>query len=199
MTDEMDTGLGKRQQNRIATRQRIADAALRLFESRGYDATTLEEVARVSGISARTLFHYFKTKDELVDVFRAGAFDDALADGLRAQPREKPPFRALKDCLAELVERFDSADAVRIDRLLNSTETLRARKQQIFAAWERVASDALRDAYAPSQSGIELANTAMAGIGALRLALVRRREDIDPKPLLTYLREQFANMGVLAD
>lgn len=192
-----DGGVAKRASNRIATRQRIADAALRLFDSKGYDGTTLEEVARTAGVSPRTFFHYFKTKDELVEFFRAGAFEDALGEKIKAQLPGKSPLAIMRNCLVDLVQQFESPASASIDRLLNSTESLRARKQQVFAVWEAVADGALSDLFAHSVPAAELSNAAMIGIGALRLALARRREEHHSKPLAVYLESQFSNMPVL--
>ncbi|MGW0808935.1 TetR/AcrR family transcriptional regulator [Nonomuraea sp. NPDC002799] len=53
------------------TRSRITAVAARLFDERGYHATSLHEVAEAAGISKATIYHHFKTKDEiLVDIFQ---------------------------------------------------------------------------------------------------------------------------------
>jgi AcrR family transcriptional regulator len=48
------------------TREAIADAAVALFRERGYDATTMEEVAVAAGVSRRTAYRHFPNKDDLV-------------------------------------------------------------------------------------------------------------------------------------
>jgi AcrR family transcriptional regulator len=53
----------RRDQHKSRTRQAIRDAALGLFASQGYDATTTEEIAARAGVSTRTFFRYFPTKE----------------------------------------------------------------------------------------------------------------------------------------
>src|ERR1700732_3531567 len=61
---------GLRARKRRETRQRIAKTGLKLFVRKGYDATTLEAIAAAAGISARTFFYYFKTKDEVLQFWQ---------------------------------------------------------------------------------------------------------------------------------
>ena len=51
----------------LPTRQRILDAALDLFGSRGVDAVSLDEIAREVGVRKQTVLYWFPSKDELVD------------------------------------------------------------------------------------------------------------------------------------
>ncbi|MEU4194958.1 helix-turn-helix domain-containing protein [Kribbella sp. NPDC026611] len=55
-----------RDRQRSATRSRIQQHALRLFTDRGYDATTVNEVADAAGVSAMTVYRHFPTKEDLV-------------------------------------------------------------------------------------------------------------------------------------
>ena len=50
-----------------STRQRILDAALDLFGSRGVDAVSLDEIARDVGVRKQTVLYWFASKDELLD------------------------------------------------------------------------------------------------------------------------------------
>lgn len=51
----------------VPTRQRILDAALDLFGTRGVDAVSLDEIAREVGVRKQTVLYWFPSKDELVD------------------------------------------------------------------------------------------------------------------------------------
>lgn len=57
---------GLREHKKQATRQRISDIATRLFAQRGFDAVTVEDVARAAEVSKMTVFNYFPRKEDLV-------------------------------------------------------------------------------------------------------------------------------------
>lgn len=77
---------GRRAENKEATQARIVAAALSLFQSRGFDATTTKEIARKAGIAEGTVFNYFKTKDDIALHFFEAEVDHAI-DAVRSAPR----------------------------------------------------------------------------------------------------------------
>jgi AcrR family transcriptional regulator len=56
----------KREQKKAETRLRIKEAALSLFAEQGYEATTVEQIAKQAGVAKGTFFNYFSAKDELI-------------------------------------------------------------------------------------------------------------------------------------
>ncbi len=58
--------IGIRERARGALRGELADVALRLFEERGYDQTPVDDIASAAGISPRTFYRYFGTKEEVL-------------------------------------------------------------------------------------------------------------------------------------
>jgi AcrR family transcriptional regulator len=70
---------GKRAKNKEAVRTRILDAALALFQSKGFDATTTKEIARKAKIAEGTVFNYFETKDDIALYFLELEVDHAIA------------------------------------------------------------------------------------------------------------------------
>lgn len=83
-----------RQRQKRETREAIANAAERLFAARGFDAVTIEDVARTAGVSRQTVFNHFPAKEDLV-------FD-------RAPEAEELMVAAVRDGLASggLIARF---------------------------------------------------------------------------------------------
>lgn len=83
----------RRDERKKATRDRLIEAALRLFAARGYDATLVEEITRSAGVAKGTFFNYFKTKEDLL-VQVASYQLDWLAERLAvltAEPGELTP------------------------------------------------------------------------------------------------------------
>ncbi len=99
-----------------APRQRILDAALELLAEHGVEGTSLQQVADRVGLHKSTLFHHFKSKDELVtEVFRG--LGERLLKRLEPILAEDPPrFESLLAALDASVEHF--ADEPAAGRLL---------------------------------------------------------------------------------
>jgi AcrR family transcriptional regulator len=78
--------VGRRAQNKEAIRKRIVTAALSLFQTKGFDATTTKAIARKAGIAEGTVFNYFKTKEDIALYFFELEVDQAIA-AVRSNPR----------------------------------------------------------------------------------------------------------------
>jgi AcrR family transcriptional regulator len=74
----------------------ISRAAMRLFAERGFDAVTVDEIAESAGMSARTFFRYFASKDDVVLQYRR-RLDDRLVDTVAARPPEEGAVTALRN------------------------------------------------------------------------------------------------------
>jgi AcrR family transcriptional regulator len=77
---------GRRAQNKQEIRERIVKAALSLFQTKGFDATTTKAIARKAGIAEGTVFNYFKSKDDIALYFFEQEVDQAMA-AVRENPR----------------------------------------------------------------------------------------------------------------
>jgi AcrR family transcriptional regulator len=81
------TPLGRRERKKLATRDRIFECAVALFASRGYDATTMEDIGECADVARATVFNYFSRKEDLVDewfVRRGAELAEILTEAERA-------------------------------------------------------------------------------------------------------------------
>jgi mycofactocin system transcriptional regulator len=127
---------------RLTTRDDIERVAIGLFASAGYAQTTVDDIAAAAGISRRTFFRYFGSKNDVV----WGRFDDGLsafAASLAAQPVDTPVTDALRRCIVE----FNAfpAEQVSVHRqrmtLILSVPELQAHSTLMYAAWRRVVAE----------------------------------------------------------
>src|SRR5215467_14375746 len=92
---------GRRAQNREAIRTRIVNAALSLFQEKGFDATTTKAIARRARIAEGTVFNYFETKEDVALYFFELEVDHAIAavrkdPGLRRAPLDEKLFALIQ-------------------------------------------------------------------------------------------------------
>ena len=114
------------QRKRQLVRLEIARAAWLLFAGRGYEDTTVDEIARAAGISRRSFFRYFSSKEDVVVGTSDALAEDVLAAFAR-RPAAEPPLVAIERALRPAIEtRLADADESRaIISLLRESRTLR--------------------------------------------------------------------------
>ncbi|WP_327320272.1 TetR/AcrR family transcriptional regulator [Streptomyces sp. NBC_01235] len=109
----------------LASRE-ILETALRLFTEQGYDETTIAQIAREAGVSQRTLFRYFGTKEDLLGG-NQNRFGQVLTDTISELPAEVGVWEALRAGVAAVLALHDSREqALERFRLLHNTASLRA-------------------------------------------------------------------------
>ena len=105
---------GLRERKKIQTRLALARAAMRLFEERGYAATTVDDIAAAANVSRRTFFRYFASKEEVFIVDPEGklaALHVALAEG----PPDEPTIAALRRGIVALVGAYFEPELIRAE------------------------------------------------------------------------------------
>lgn len=188
MQDEPNRG--RRARKSRETRQRIADAAIALFLKNGFDETTLDAISEAADISRRTFFHYFASKEAIVEALDDG-LNEVFRDALKTVSHEREPLAVMQAALKNVVERYSSDEAAALHDLMYSTEALRARKQASYGRQERALYEALREIWPDPERSQGLEMVAIIGIGALRVAVDRWRAHPDRAPLIQQLDEAF--------
>src|SRR5947209_15982704 len=91
----MSTQPGLRERKKQRTRETIAQAARQLFAERGYQATTLPDIAEAADVSTRTIFAYFPSKEDIL--FNDFALmKEALAQALAERPEGTDALEAVR-------------------------------------------------------------------------------------------------------
>lgn len=118
------------------SRERIADTALALFAARGFERTTLNDIAAAVGVSRRTILRYYDSKNDIV----WGTFGEHL-DGLRAMLRETDPDEPLMDVLRRAIVAFndyghEQLPALRLRMtLITTVPALQGHSMVRYAEW----------------------------------------------------------------
>jgi AcrR family transcriptional regulator len=128
---------------RQAAQQEIEAVALGLFLERGFAATTVDDVALAAGVSRRTVFRYFESKEDLV-LASMRATGHRLAHALRELPADQSAWEATTNVLFALAKELD-ADAAQgrpRGRLLLDTPQLQAALSLKQLEWRALLTDA---------------------------------------------------------
>jgi AcrR family transcriptional regulator len=109
-TTTLMAGAGLRERKKLATKQALAFAAVRLATERGLENVRVEDITDAVNVSRRTFTNYFSSKEEAIASLNADRFARA-AEALRDRPADEP----LADSLAEVFLAQYTA-ATRVDR-----------------------------------------------------------------------------------
>ena len=121
-----------RERKKARTREAIIDAALDLFASKGFEATTIEDIAAAADVSPRTFFRYFDSKVDLV-MARNEAHGDKIGPLVAARPAGEGPLEALRQVVQQtMCELFADPSVVRELQVMMSTPALRNRAREHF-------------------------------------------------------------------
>jgi mycofactocin system transcriptional regulator len=140
--NQATTGRAAPGRPRTTSRDEIQRAALALFEERGFEATTLDDIAAALGVSRRTLFRYYPSKNDIV----WAEFSLHLA-GLRERLAHASPDEPLMDVLRRAVVAFndygaDELPELRIRmRLITSVPALQGHSMLRYRDWCEVIAE----------------------------------------------------------
>lgn len=190
ITNSNVQGEGLRERKRRETLERIMNVGISLFVKKGYEATTLDEIAAEAGISRRTFFYYFKSKDDILLSMQSG-MGEMIVAALRNEPESKRPLDAIRDAIIKVCAPYPTEDMIAMDRVMRSSEAVQARKQASYIQHERTLFEALRERWPDParETGLRLA--AMLAIGAMRLSFETMSREAGKRPIVELLQETF--------
>jgi AcrR family transcriptional regulator len=160
-----------RDRKRDRTRRMIQAEALRLFTTKGFQATTIEEIAAAADVAPRTYFRYFPTKEEVV--FWAD-YQPTLAAFVATRPDEEPALEALRHGIVDGLATFYEQDRERLlerIRLAFRTPALHPRLRQQQAEWADGMAQILAQRLSARPDDLEVRAVAAAVAAALFVAI----------------------------
>jgi AcrR family transcriptional regulator len=139
---ESEGGAGLRERKKQRVREEIIAAALERFVSDGFDATTIDDIVRDVGVSRRTFFRYFETKEDVVTAWFEKA-RSGLRQVLEARPGGESPFESLRLAFNYVAGAYEAnrTEVLLVERLVAKTASLRGRKQERIAEGARILSE----------------------------------------------------------
>ncbi len=186
---EYDRGMGRWEPN---ARGRLEQAAMELYIERGFEPTTVAEIARRAGLTERTFFRHFTDKREVLFA-GAASLQDFLVTALASAPDSAPPLDAVTAALeaagAFFEERRDYAR--QRQAVIAANAELQERELIKLASLASAMAGVLR------QRGVADAAaslTAEAGIAVFRIAFERWTKESSEGDLAQYIRESLGEL-----
>ena len=135
---------GLRERHRKRTAADLEEAALSLFNERGFDAVTIDDIASAADVSRRTFFRYFASKEDVILSDHPRRLDELQA-ALDRRPAEEPALTALRHAIMSLVSTYEEAreHMLRRFRLMITTPALEARSLCLQRNWETAVTEML--------------------------------------------------------
>lgn len=136
------SGAGHPGRRRATSRAELEQTAFTLFTARGFDATTVDEIAAAAGIGRRTFFRYFPSKNDIP----WGAFEDEL-ERMRVRLKACPPEVPLMDAIRVALIDFNRVAPAQVPlhrrrmELILRVPTLLAHSTLRFTAWREVVAE----------------------------------------------------------
>ena len=124
-------------------RQEIAETAMRLFVKRGFDHVTVAEVAEAAGVSEKTVFNYFPTKEDLF-FDEVPARQAAAVDAIRERRPGESIVAALRRLQARECPRLCSPGFATFARIIEESPALQAKELAVMASFSDVLAAAIR-------------------------------------------------------
>lgn len=167
-------------------RGRLEKAAMELYNDKGFDATTVAEIAARAEVTERTFYRHFVDKREVL--FQPNALADVLAHATASAAEPLAPLDVIAHALTEAAPVFEErAELIRQRQaVIAANPELQERELAKLASLVSTLTDALR------ARGLEATTAALAaeiGIAAFKVAFERWIDDPDRRPLAPLIRE----------
>ncbi len=184
---------GLRERKKLRTRHALITEALRLFLEKGYEQTTISEIAMAADVSTRTFFSYFASKEEVLLHNARENLDRALRTVAERRDGESPAdllARAVGAGFAAIVGNVDMGrEITSVNQLIMTVPSLRAHALLLLFDTQRELAEALHRACPGELDLVEASAAVGAVVGAAKLAgFVNLKHGGSPEEMLEACR-----------
>jgi AcrR family transcriptional regulator len=136
--------VGIHERKRQAVRSYLSEVALRLLTDRDFESVTVDEIAAAAGVSRRSFFRYFASKEDVVLQF-LDQMAERLRDAVVARPAHESPVTAVHAALRPQVAAYvaDADRTLAVVRLLQRSPALRARELESRQRMRELVAEAI--------------------------------------------------------
>jgi AcrR family transcriptional regulator len=167
------TNASLRSRKQQFVRDAIFDAAIEIFARKGFDDTTVEDVARAAGLSSASFFRYFSSKDDLLaqNVVKYGT---ALVEAIKACPPSFSAFQIMRETVLSIARQKVTQPRARqvIDISLRSASAQQAHGSRMIEVEERVAIAFAERIKGLSKDDLETRLLAAMTVSAMNVAIM---------------------------
>ncbi|MFF3255679.1 TetR/AcrR family transcriptional regulator [Actinacidiphila glaucinigra] len=177
------------------SRERLRSAAIELFSEKGFEQTTVEEIADRAGVTKRTFFRHFADKRE-VPFADTTQLEQSIADAVTRAPARLPPLEAIAVALTTLDwEVIGTREAQRHRQLvIADSPELTERELVKYNGFAAAFADGLGRRGVEADTGIL---AAQAGLAVFRTAYRRWLDEADHQDIAALVRAALAELRAL--
>jgi len=188
------TAPGLRMKTRQAVTEALADTALELFDTMGFDQVTVADIVTAAGISQRSFFRYFSNKEDVVFGDRVPTAAE-VRDALRRHLAMGSAWDALRATFQAAAHQMDTDSGrwKRATRVICHTPGLRARYLERHLAWSDALVPEIASRIGPDRPDVELKAQTMLNValGCFDVALMRWTDGSTQQSLSALVDEVF--------
>jgi AcrR family transcriptional regulator len=189
---------GRRERKKLATRQALMDAALRLVADRGLEQVTVEDISEAADVATRTFFNYFSSKEEALlgnAPEKAATVHRLVVD----RPASESPLEAVYQVLRELtLQQAQRREELLLrQRVIERHPGLLARQLGMYASFERALTAAAAERLGAPADALYARVMATAAVAAARAAVSSWMADEGRRPLVAMVDAAFLHLREL--
>jgi AcrR family transcriptional regulator len=171
---------------------RLIQAAMDLYSERGYEQTTVAEIARLAGLTERTFFRYFGDKREVL-FFGSELFERAMVEGVERAPADFTPIDAVGAALESIADFFNDMrpHSQRRQAVIDANPELQERERN------KLAAIAVGMAAALQRRGVKASAATLSaemGMAAFKIAFARWLNDQKERDIVYHIRESLEEL-----